>query len=82
MLNRRLLYTAITRAKSGLVLLGERELLESALQKNDHHVRHTGLVDQLRRFFGPCDELEIPHRPYWNNRGIFADNARILTARS
>ncbi len=63
MLNRRLLYTAITRAKSGLVLLGERELLESALQKNDHHVRHTGLVDQLRRFFGPSDELEIPAPP-------------------
>lgn len=53
MLNRRLLYTAITRAKNGLVLMGDMELFQQALQKSDHNERYTGLIDQLTRFFEP-----------------------------
>ncbi len=51
MLNRRLLYTAVTRAKSSLVLIGDRSLFEKALGKKEHGKRYTSLTEQLDRFF-------------------------------
>ncbi len=43
MLNRGLLYTAITRAKGLLILLGSRWALERAIGNCDENLRHTGL---------------------------------------
>ncbi len=47
MLTRPLLYTAITRARSTCVLVGDRGALESALRRDDGGGRHSGLTGRL-----------------------------------
>ncbi len=47
MLTRPLLYTAITRARSTCVLVGDRAALESAIRRDDSGGRHSGLAERL-----------------------------------
>lgn len=46
-LDRQLLYTAITRAKKYLILLGDRSAFEKAVQRANAHNRNTGLLKKL-----------------------------------
>jgi exodeoxyribonuclease V alpha subunit len=55
MLTRPLLYTAITRARSNCVLVGDRGALAMAVQRDDAGARHSGLAERLR--FSPPGEL-------------------------
>ena len=55
MLTRPLLYTAITRARSNCVLVGDRGALAMAVQRDDSGARHSGLAERLR--FSPPREL-------------------------
>lgn len=48
MLNRQLVYTAITRGKENVVLVGEKEMLGFAISHVDTEKRTTGLVARLR----------------------------------
>ena len=48
MLNRPLLYTAITRARSTCVLVGEQEVLSRGVQRDDSGGRYSGLTERLR----------------------------------
>ena len=48
MLTRPLLYTAITRARSTCVLVGDRAALRSAVGRDDSGGRHSGLAERLR----------------------------------
>ena len=48
MLTRPLLYTAITRARSNCVLIGDRGALAMAVQRDDAGARHSGLAERLR----------------------------------
>jgi exodeoxyribonuclease V alpha subunit len=48
MLTRPLLYTAITRARSSCVLIGDRAALEGAVRRDDSGARHSGLAERLR----------------------------------
>ena len=48
MLTRPLLYTAITRARSNCVLVGDRAALGAAVQRDDSGGRHSGLAERLR----------------------------------
>jgi exodeoxyribonuclease V alpha subunit len=48
MLNRPLLYTAITRARRSCVLIGERGTLAVALRRDEGGARYSGLADRLR----------------------------------
>lgn len=48
MLTRRLLYTAITRAKVGVVLVGDRAGLRRAVENERDSKRNTGVVERLR----------------------------------
>jgi exodeoxyribonuclease V alpha subunit len=48
MLTRPLLYTAITRARSCCVLVGDRGALEMAVRRDDGGGRHTALAERLR----------------------------------
>ncbi|HYQ79653.1 MAG TPA: AAA family ATPase [Solirubrobacterales bacterium] len=48
MLNRPLLYTAITRARNSCVLVGDRSSLTSAVRRDDSGGRHSGLAERLR----------------------------------
>jgi exodeoxyribonuclease V alpha subunit len=48
MLTRQLLYTAITRAKRGVVLVGDRLGIERAVANESDSKRNTGLVERLR----------------------------------
>ena len=48
MLSRPLLYTAITRARSSCVLVGDRAALEAGIRRGDGGERHSGLADRLR----------------------------------
>ena len=47
MLTRPLLYTAITRARSACVLVGDRAALEAAVRRDDSGGRHSGLTARL-----------------------------------
>ncbi|MBQ1810482.1 MAG: ATP-binding domain-containing protein, partial [Erysipelotrichaceae bacterium] len=46
MLEKKLLYTAVTRAKSRLYILGDRQVFADAL-KRERPKRNTGLLDRL-----------------------------------
>jgi exodeoxyribonuclease V alpha subunit len=48
MLTRPLLYTAITRARSSCVLVGDRVALAAAVRRDDSGGRHSGLAERLR----------------------------------
>ena len=48
MLTRPLLYTAITRARNGCVLVGDIAAMESAVRRDDSGGRHSGLAERLR----------------------------------
>jgi exodeoxyribonuclease V alpha subunit len=48
MLNRPLLYTAITRARNSCVLVGDHASLASAVRRDDSGGRHSGLAERLR----------------------------------
>lgn len=48
MLTRPLLYTAITRARSSCVLVGDRAALVAAVGRDDGGGRHSGLAERLR----------------------------------
>ena len=48
MLTRPLLYTAITRARSTCVLVGDRAALGAAIRRDDSGGRHSGLAERLR----------------------------------
>jgi len=49
MLQRRLIYTGITRASRSLVLIGQEAAFKKAMKTLDHHVRKTTLTDQLKQ---------------------------------
>jgi exodeoxyribonuclease V alpha subunit len=48
MLTRPLLYTAITRARSSCVLIGDPAALEMAVRRDDSGTRHSALAERLR----------------------------------
>jgi exodeoxyribonuclease V alpha subunit len=48
MLNRPLLYTAITRARNSCVLVGDQASLAAAVRRDDSGGRHSGLAERLR----------------------------------
>jgi exodeoxyribonuclease V alpha subunit len=49
MLQRNLLYTAITRAKKLVVLVGDRKAVAMAVRNNKVAERYSGLLARLRR---------------------------------
>ena len=51
MLRRNLLYTAISRAKKKVILIGQRQAVYMAIHKNDVDKRNTVLADQCSRWF-------------------------------
>ena len=53
MLNRPLLYTAITRARNSCVLVGDQASLASAVRRDDSGGRHSGLAERLGGSPGP-----------------------------
>jgi exodeoxyribonuclease V alpha subunit len=48
MLQRNLLYTAVTRARRLLVIVGSRAALQTAVRRTDSRGRRTGLAERLR----------------------------------
>lgn len=52
MLQKRLIYTGVTRAKKSLVLLGEKKAFQKAIQTQDKFSRDTTLQDRFIYFFG------------------------------
>lgn len=51
MLQRRLIYTGITRAKKSLVLLGDYEMLQKGINTEEKYPRKTKLEERLKFFF-------------------------------
>ena len=51
MMSKRLLYTAVTRAKKSLVLLGERDMLHKAVTRKERHQRNSTLEMRIRKLF-------------------------------
>jgi exodeoxyribonuclease V alpha subunit len=56
MLHRQLLYTGITRAKQGVVLVGDRKGLERAVSNRRAEIRNTTLVARLEDTLEPAEE--------------------------
>ncbi|NCB34142.1 MAG: ATP-dependent RecD-like DNA helicase, partial [Erysipelotrichia bacterium] len=48
MLQRKLIYTGITRARQSLVLLGEMEAFRRGIETLEHHCRNTTLTKRLK----------------------------------
>jgi exodeoxyribonuclease V alpha subunit len=53
MLQRNLLYTAITRGKRLVVVVGEKRALEIAVRNREGLRRHSGLAHRLRKAVEP-----------------------------
>lgn len=51
MLQKRLLYTAVTRAKKSLVIVGDKELFLHAIHVEDRHIRKSTLKKRILSFF-------------------------------
>ncbi|MEG2705880.1 MAG: ATP-dependent RecD-like DNA helicase [Erysipelotrichaceae bacterium] len=51
MLQKRLIYTGVTRAKQSLVLLGDKDVLRNAIKKDHTKPRKTTLLNFLKNFF-------------------------------
>ena len=50
MLKRNLIYTAITRAKKKVILIGEKRALMAGIHKNDSTKRNTQLAERIRMY--------------------------------
>ena len=50
MLYKKLIYTAITRAKRKLILLGEPEAFVYSVNNNEEYIRKTSLEENLKKF--------------------------------
>lgn len=50
MLQKRLLYTGITRAKQSLILLGDQEIFLKAIHAKERAIRETTLVERIREY--------------------------------
>ena len=48
LLNRNLLYTAVTRARKCVTILGSRETIQEMIQNEKQHKRYTSLCDRIR----------------------------------
>ena len=48
LLNRNLLYTAVTRAQKSVVILGQEETIHRMVDNDRVNMRHTGLADRIR----------------------------------
>ena len=51
MLRRNLLYTAITRAKEKVILIGQRQAMYTAIHKSDVDKRNTVLADPIVAYY-------------------------------
>ena len=51
MLKRNLIYTAVTRAKKKVILVGQKQALAIAIGTNDIDRRNTALADRIKRFY-------------------------------
>lgn len=58
MLVKKLLYTAITRSKSSLIICGEYDAFIDGLNKDDAYVRKTTLVDRIEHIFNLDRKLD------------------------
>jgi len=64
MLTRNLFYTGITRAKKGVIIVGNRKGLHAATAAKDPPKRNTGLVDRMRELAGgPAVASSEPEAP-------------------
>ena len=63
MLKRNILYTAITRAKKKVVLIGNKKAIQTAIQNVQTEARNTMLKYDLKSFYekehGKCNVQEI-----------------------
>ena len=50
MLKRNLIYTAITRAKKKVILIGEKRALMAGIHKNDNAKRNTLLSERIKMY--------------------------------
>ncbi|MDB4358633.1 ATP-dependent RecD-like DNA helicase [Verrucomicrobiales bacterium] len=60
MLQRNLLYTAVTRGKALVIIVGERRALEMALSNTTSSMRYSGLCSQLKKALDNLENLETP----------------------
>lgn len=59
MLQRNLIYTAVTRAKNNVVLVGNKKALFTAVKSNKGNARNTALAERLRLAVGEAELQEL-----------------------
>ena len=59
LMTRNLLYTAVTRAKELVVLVGLRETVNSMIANNREVGRYTALAERIRNLYDFMNELEV-----------------------
>jgi exodeoxyribonuclease V alpha subunit len=58
LLQRNLLYTAVTRARKGVVLIGQPEAVQNAIANNRSHRRYTALTHRIVQEIHPRDQVQ------------------------
>lgn len=56
MLDKKLIYTAITRSRKSLVMLGDKQVFLDGIQKGDRHIRQTTLQKRIEEAFLKIDD--------------------------
>ncbi|MBN2260211.1 MAG: ATP-dependent RecD-like DNA helicase [Clostridiales bacterium] len=56
MASKNLLYTAVTRGKNLVIIIGDRKYLQLMIQSDEKKERNSGLIDQLKKFEKPYGE--------------------------
>ncbi|MEN2565410.1 ATP-binding domain-containing protein, partial [Acinetobacter baumannii] len=51
MMQRKLIYTAVTRARKSLIMVGSKEVFLRGVAANEKHERCTTLVSRINKFF-------------------------------
>ena len=54
---RNLLYTAITRAKENIVLVGDKNIMNNMIRNNTINSRYSNLENRIKHFYGLVEEL-------------------------
>lgn len=63
MLNSKLIYTGVTRAKTECIMLGSQEIIDKSIDKADSSIRYTGLKNLLIKYenaFTPSKPMDWP----------------------
>jgi len=68
MMSANLLYTAVTRGKAHVWLVGEKQVVFNAVRRQAKQIRHTGLKMEMRALLSPFDQKPMAEPDWFNGQ--------------